>query len=529
VSDLGEGTNLFPTMETGSVPGSVGIAWYGAANERFNNDACNWRVYFAQTLNAKAATPTFTQVEASDHVIHASNISEGGLNGSSNRNLIDYFQITFDPQGAAVIGFTDDHNDFNGHTYVTRQIAGPGANGAAISLPNPLPSPTPPSGPDAFPPPQPGPAGEQVTDFELDAASGSSLARISTPNPTDIVSIKYTSTNVAGPKLILSATMKLSLLPAAPPSATYRMNFTANAPDAVLSASGDNTYGISDRGDQFFVSVTTDAQGAPTYRYGTAVRTSAGAITYTNVGIADGGAIDQANQTVRVDLDVAKLNTILSMRGRPIVETGSVLVGLRGSSSAAQQSDETRGGTIYKIGAVTAASAVSRKSHGNQGAFDVPLPLFGNTGIECRTGGAAGNYSVVVKFFGPVQVAGASSSAGTATATPNGEDVIVNLTGVPQSPQLITITLQGVNDGLNTADVTIPMRLLIGDTNGDGSVNSGDSQQTRSRSGQLAATTNFRSDVNADGAINSGDASVVRSRSGSSANARAKSKRVAKR
>jgi hypothetical protein len=71
-----------------------------------------------------AIPPSFRIVEASDHFIHGSNISTGGLTGSANRNLIDYFQVSFDPTGAAVIAYTDDHNDFDGHTYVTRQASG---------------------------------------------------------------------------------------------------------------------------------------------------------------------------------------------------------------------------------------------------------------------------------------------------------------------------------------------------------------------------------------------------------------------
>ena len=58
------------------------------------------------------------------------------------------------------------------------------------------------------------------------------------------------------------------------------------------------------------------------------------------------------------------------------------------------------------------------------------------------------------------------------------------------------------------------MGVLVGDTNGDGIVNAGDTLQTRSRSGQTTTATNFRSDVNLDGSINSGDQIVVRSRSG---------------
>jgi hypothetical protein len=58
------------------------------------------------------------------------------------------------------------------------------------------------------------------------------------------------------------------------------------------------------------------------------------------------------------------------------------------------------------------------------------------------------------------------------------------------------------------------MGMLLGDSNGDGTVNSGDATQTRNRSGQTASATNLRSDANCDGAVNGGDATIVRARSG---------------
>jgi len=58
------------------------------------------------------------------------------------------------------------------------------------------------------------------------------------------------------------------------------------------------------------------------------------------------------------------------------------------------------------------------------------------------------------------------------------------------------------------------MTARVGDTNADGAVNSGDSTQTRNRSGQSTDAINFRSDVNTDGAVNSGDSFLVRSQSG---------------
>ena len=79
--------------------------------------------------------------------------------------------------------------------------------------------------------------------------------------------------------------------------------------------------------------------------------------------------------------------------------------------------------------------------------------------------------------------------------------------------QTLTINLLGVSDGSNTDDVHISMSILLGDTTGDKFVNSGDSLQTRNRSGQVTDATNFRSDVNVDGTVNSGDSFIVRSKS----------------
>jgi hypothetical protein len=104
-----------------------------------------------------------------------------------------------------------------------------------------------------------------------------------------------------------------------------------------------------------------------------------------------------------------------------------------------------------------------------------------------------------------------SSSSGSGTTT-----VTVNLTGVTNI-QRITIKLSALTETgnpANTGDLGLTMGVLVGDTNGNGAVNAGDTTQTRGRSGQTTDATNFRSDVNTDGTINSGDQIAVRSRSG---------------
>jgi hypothetical protein len=69
---------------------------------------------------------------------------------------------------------------------------------------------------------------------------------------------------------------------------------------------------------------------------------------------------------------------------------------------------------------------------------------------------------------------------------------------------------------MKAGNVSIPMGILLGDTNDDGFVNAGDTLQTRNFSGQVTNGTNFRNDVNTDGLVNGGDTILVRSRAGDS-------------
>ena len=357
--------NLMPWLATGPTPGSVGVAWYGTDNQG-NNDDARWRVYFAQSFNATATIPTFRIVQASDHSIHASNISLKGLaltGESPNRNLIDYFQVNFDPQGAAVIGYTDDHNDFSGHTYVARQITGTSIKGSKLprvvegsglpAQPFAIPGATPPvTGgvtPQAM---QPGPNGEQVTDFAYDEDSGL-LAVGPEPAAVDMITIKYSAKTVRKITTI-TGTMKVSSLSIIPPNTTWRMYFTANAPEAGIVTISGNSYskGLSDDGDQFFIQASTDATGAPSYQYGTTVREFSGSTTDTVVGDADSGSIDTTNFTVTVNVSATKLNTILTAAGHHTIGKGSIFCGLRGFSfdtSSLALEDITRGGTQFTV------------------------------------------------------------------------------------------------------------------------------------------------------------------------------------
>ena len=164
-------------------------------------------------------------------------------------------------------------------------------------------------------------------------------------------------------------------------------------------------------------------------------------------------------------------------------------------------------------------SVVSRKTHGNAGTFEVPLPLTGPPGIECRTGGTSGNHQVIVTFPNPVIVDRALVTSGVgrvSNMTVNGNDVTVDLTGVTNA-QTITLTLKQVTAGMSSADVSVSMGVLFGDTNADGFVDSADITQTKSQSGNPLTSSNFREDVNIDGFIDSADISLVKAQSGTAA------------
>ena len=338
-------TSLFPWLAAGDQAGSVAVVWFGANaaesedGKGLNNDAANWRVYFAESFDATDVNPTFYEAVASDHIVHAANISLGGFGGTANRNLGDFFQVAVDPQGLAVIAFADDSNDFSGNPFVIHQTAGFSLNsGRKIDLGTDKSSTT----TDASAP--------QVVDGRHDAQIRTGVpTTLVQDSPADVVNIRYGCESNATSTLI-GATMKLSGLTFVPPEGVWRMHFTSNPTKA----------GIADRGDQWFLEADTDAQGNRSFSWGNAVRNGDGSLTYNRRGNADVGRFDTSNSTVTVKVDLAKLNTVAT-HGK--ISTGSTLVGLRGSaravytvvnggvtSAGAGVADSTRGGTSYTVG-----------------------------------------------------------------------------------------------------------------------------------------------------------------------------------
>ncbi len=338
-------TAILPWMECGPTPGSIGVVWYGTT-EATNNANANWKVFYAQVTGANTDVPIVRQATVSDHFIHAGVISEMGLDltgQGDNRNLLDYFQVSFDPLGAAVIAYSDDHDDINGHVFVSRQIDGPTVKGD--KLPELV------EGPSLPAPPVYNKNAPQVVDFAQDVAIGL-LAVVPQNDPLDILSITYkTDTTAGGP--YVAASMKVSDLASVPASGNWRMTFAANVPYEKLSTTQDYNFGITDRGDQFWVGATTDSNGVASYVWGTAVRNRNGSITYTAQGPADAGSFDLVNKTVNVKVSIAKLNAVLTSRSRPLIKNGTTLAGLRGMTFSGTdsdiKSDQTRGGTHFIV------------------------------------------------------------------------------------------------------------------------------------------------------------------------------------
>jgi CSLREA domain-containing protein len=176
------------------------------------------------------------------------------------------------------------------------------------------------------------------------------------------------------------------------------------------------------------------------------------------------------------------------------------------------------GGNGTDIGAFELLTpfSVSRKMHG-AAFFDVDLPLTGTAGVECRTGGPANEHQVITTFSFPVVSVGdarvTTGVGNVSNISVSGSQVAVNLTGVTNA-QTIVLTLFDVSDGDNIPSASIPMGILLGDTNGNGAVNASDVSQTKSTSGLPVNFFNFRTDVTASGSINASDVGVVKSQAG---------------
>jgi hypothetical protein len=116
-------SNVFPWIAADG-NGHVAIAWYGADQAGNSNTVSatntHWNVFAAESVNGHAISPIFAVSQATDHSNHTGQISTGGLLGSSDRSLADFFQVAIDPNHLVNIAYADNHAGPS-VTYFTRQ------------------------------------------------------------------------------------------------------------------------------------------------------------------------------------------------------------------------------------------------------------------------------------------------------------------------------------------------------------------------------------------------------------------------
>ncbi len=203
-------------------------------------------------------------------------------------------------------------------------------------------------------------------------------------------------------------------------------------------------------------------------------------------------------------------------------ENGTVLIGESRGLRATYSGGTTGQDFVLTVLPPPPVTSAASRMTNQAGTFDLPLPLTGSPGIECRSSNSlgSGNYTMVVSFantlvsVGNATVSSGVGSVSSSTIGPAANQYTVNLTGV-QNAQRITVTLTSAIDVQNNAgDILVPMGVLIGDTNADTFVDAIDTAQTKSQAGHAVTNSNSREDVNADGFIDAIDTALVKSKSG---------------
>lgn len=517
-------TNVFAWIAAGD-DGRVGIAWYGTPGAPTFPSAgpdscganCDWSLWYVQITNAHSASPAFSApAQASEHFVHRGSIQTliGGQTG--DRTLGDFLQLRVGRYGEAEIGYGDSNNldeAFAPHGMFVRQNGGPTL--LAATSPAKIPGLA---------------ASNKVSDASGDGKYEQSGASSANMPQLDILRSDITLWNAA---------------PCSAGAPCYRVTMVLNnlslAPTTTTDPDTDLVWHT-----QWLVPSSTDVAGGKNFHVyaestnGGALQCFSGENAVTAVG--GGVALTYPGSTA---LPAANCQSTLGPNGSIVIyvpltnvaEPGAIdnklhevtasTMTLQGPANAVQPVAGI-GGSLFNLidvaqsyvfdpTQITAVKVVSRKTHGTQGTFDIELPQNGPPSSECRSSGPSGVYQLVVTFANPISaVAGASVTSGSGTldnVSATGNQVTLNLSGVANA-QILTITLNGVNDGTATGTSTITFPVLVGDTNGDGVVNSADATQTRAVSGQLTDANNFRTDVNVDGVTNSADATIVRKNSG---------------
>ncbi len=141
-------TTVFPWVAAGGAPGRVAVAFYGTTSDGDPNSGefdAAWDVYVNQSLNATAATRTFSQVKGTSHPFHYDSICLNGLGcdisaPAGDRSLADFFAISYSATSGKLSVVFDRTNkkpdEALGHVaapMVITQSAGPSNGGTTLS------------------------------------------------------------------------------------------------------------------------------------------------------------------------------------------------------------------------------------------------------------------------------------------------------------------------------------------------------------------------------------------------------------
>jgi hypothetical protein len=166
-----------------------------------------------------------------------------------------------------------------------------------------------------------------------------------------------------------------------------------------------------------------------------------------------------------------------------------------------------------KAAPLALTAAVSRKSHGNAGTFDIALPLTGEPAIECRS--SHGSHTLVFTFSTDV-VSGSAAvtqGVGTVAGSPvfSGNTMTVNLTGVADIQQ-ITVTATNVtgSGGQLLGSAAVSLNLLAGDAIASKLVDRSDVNLVKDQVGAPVSAADFREDLDVNGRITHGDVAIAK-------------------
>jgi uncharacterized delta-60 repeat protein len=201
------------------------------------------------------------------------------------------------------------------------------------------------------------------------------------------------------------------------------------------------------------------------------------------------------------------------VRGRGYYRTGY--------DNGSESITESVWNAIFVSPTLQLTAAVSRKTHGTAGDFDLPLVLdpAANSTVEPRLGGPT---TIVFTFSDNITAADGMISSNEFTITNatfgsasiSGDELTLNLSNVIDQ-SVVSVTLNGIDDTNHnplTGDNDVAIRALVGDANQDQIVDGNDFTAVKAHAGQPLdqMSGNFLFDLNINGVIARPDGHVVR-------------------